>query len=312
MSHIFDALQRSEAERSGVDRPELSLATELLQSAERAQRAEDLGAELLPFAPEELRPEPISPPQEFASVPVSIHGDSKLVSLVDKDGLAAEKFRFLAVRLRQLQQNRPLKKVLITSTIPAEGKSMVAANLACTLARRRQQKTLIIDGDLRRPMVATQFGLGKSAGLSEWLQRGEGPVTGIYHLEGAGLWILPAGSALQNPLELMQTGALSALMKQLTSWFDWIVIDSPPVLPLADTSLWMRLADGILLVTRPGVTQKKQLQRGLEAIDQSKLLGGIVNSSAVVAHSNYYYHYGTKAEPAEKSSSEDLQVQVSE
>jgi len=312
MSHIFDALQRSEAERSGVDLPELSLATALLQSAERAKRAAENGADPATFVPVEIQPQPLMQPQEFESVPVSIGSQSKLVSLVDKDGLAAEKFRFLAVRLRQLQQNRTLKKILITSTIPAEGKSMVAANLACTLARRRQQKTLIIDGDLRRPTIATQFGLGKAPGLSEWLQRGSGPVTGIYQLEGAGLWILPAGSALQNPLELMQTGALSALMKQLSAWFDWIVIDSPPVLPLGDTSIWARLADGILLVTRQGVTQKKQLQRGLEALDQSKLLGGLINSSAAVAHSNYYYHYGSKADSPDKNSSEDTQAPVSE
>jgi capsular exopolysaccharide synthesis family protein len=312
MSHIFDALQRSEAERSGVDLPELSLATELLQSAERAKRAEEVGEAPVAFAPVELESEPLNQAQEFASVPVSIHNESKLVSLVDKDGLAAEKFRYLAVRLRQLQQNRALKKVLITSTIPAEGKSMVAANLACTLARRRQQKTLLLDGDLRRPTIAGHFGLGKATGLSEWLQRGSGPVTGIYQLEGAGLWILPAGNALQNPLELMQTGALSTLMKQLSSWFDWIVIDSPPVLPLGDTSIWARLADGILLVTRQGITQKKQLQRGLEAIDQSKLLGGIINSSAVVSRSNYYYHYGTKVDSPDKNGAEDPRVLVNE
>src|SRR5262249_59098671 len=135
---------------------------------------------------------------------------------------------FLAVRLRQLQHTRPLKKVLITSTIPGEGKSMVAANLACTLARRRQQRTLLIDGDLRRPTLARQFGLGRVPGLSEWFQSGTGPMTNIYRLDSLGLWFLPAGSAPQNPLELMQSGKISPLMDQLAAWFDWIVIDSPP------------------------------------------------------------------------------------
>ena len=82
-------------------------------------------------------------------------------------------------------------------------------------------------------------------------------------------------------------------MEQLEAWFDWIVIDSPPVLPLADTSLWSRLADGIVLVTRKGTTEKQQLQRGLEAIEKSKLLGALVNSSASTAHSNYYQRYGS-------------------
>jgi Mrp family chromosome partitioning ATPase len=86
-------------------------------------------------------------------------------------------------------------------------------------------------------------------------------------------------------------------MDQLTEWFDWIVIDSPPVLPLADTSIWARLADGILLVTRKGITEKDQLQRGLEALERSKLLGGLVNGSTDAAHSDYYQRYGPAASP---------------
>ena len=216
--------------------------------------------------------------------------DSRLVSLGQEGSLGAEKFRFLAVRLRQLRQSRSLKKILITSTIPQEGKSTVAANLACTLARRRPQKTLLLEGDLRRPNIASQFGLGKLPGLCEWLS-GETPTINIYRLENLGVWLLPAGTAPENPLELMQSGRLSPLMEKLEAWFDWIVIDSPPVLPLADTSLWSRLADGILLVTRKGTTEKQQLQRGIEAIEKSKLLGALVNSSSNASHADYYQRY---------------------
>ena len=90
--------------------------------------------------------------------------------------------------------------------------------------------------------------------MCEWLS-GQTESINIYRLEELGLWILTAGAAPQNPLELMQSGKLSLLMEQLEAWFDWIVIDSPPVLPLADTSLWSRLADGIVLVTRNGTTE---------------------------------------------------------
>ncbi len=79
-------------------------------------------------------------------------------------------------------------------------------------------------------------------------------------------------------------------MEQLSSWFDWVVIDSPPVLPLADTSIWARLADGILLVARQGVTEKKQLVRGIEALEPQKLLGAIVNSSTRSSDGEYYYY----------------------
>ena len=287
MSYIFDALQRSEAERAGnqpsVTESTLAVATELLEQAERKRRVPTLTTVDRPDAAEFLN--------QFPSLPVSLLPNSRLVAIGEEESLGAEKFRFLAVRLRQLRQSRTMKKVLITSTIPQEGKSTVAANLACTLARRKPHKTLLLEGDLRRPTVAQKFGLGHVPGLSEWL-RGESESMNIYRLESLGLWVLPAGSAPENPLELMQSGKLSPLMDQLTAWFDWIVIDSPPVLPLADTSLWARLADVILLVTRKNVTEKQQLLRGLEALERSKLLGALVNGSTDAAHSDYYQRYG--------------------
>src|SRR5262249_30148374 len=133
------------------------------------------------------------------------------------------------------------------------------------------------------------FGLGKNPGLCEWLKGECNSAAIIYHLEGPNLWILPSGSAPSNALELLQSGRLSTLMDLLTTWFDWIIIDSPPVLPLADTSVWMRLADGILLTTRQGSTQKRQLIRGLEAVEPKKLIGSLVNSSDNATASDYYY-----------------------
>jgi capsular exopolysaccharide synthesis family protein len=306
MSNIFDALQRAESESSGAKNSTLTLATELLQAAEQKLRDSGVIVEppASPASAHSFEPTPSGPLDELDRcpvLPVSIREDSRLVSLGKEGSLGAEKFRFLAVRLRQIRQSRPLKKILITSTIPEEGKSTVAANLACTLARRKPQKTLLLEGDLRRPNIAAQFGLGKLPGLCEWLS-GESPTSNIFRLENLGVWMLPAGSTPQNPLELMQSGKLSPLMEQLEAWFDWIVIDSPPVLPLADTSLWSRLADGILLVTRKGTTEKQQLQRGLEAIEKSKLLGALVNSSSNASHADYYqqYYYTSSSETPSK------------
>jgi protein-tyrosine kinase len=303
MSRIFEALQRSESERSGAPLTAPALATELLQVVEReacAHAPQDLPANEFPqpdftekeFTQNEFAPNDLS---QFPSLPVSLPQDSKLVCLTAQESFGAEKFRFLGVRLRQLQQSRPLKKLLITSTIPEEGKSTVAANLATILARRQQPKILLLEGDLRRPSLAKQFGLGIIPGLSEWLQGELRPIQHIYRLEGPNLWLLPAGRPPENPLELMQSGRLSELLNQLSTWFDWIIIDSPPILPLADTSVWARLADGILLVTREGTTKRGMLQRGLQALEQSKLLGAVVNSSANTEHSNYYQRYGPGA-----------------
>lgn len=297
MSHIFDALQRAQGEQTTDAEDALSLTTELMRIAEQEppQEQEHENGQRTATIPEIAafaeHPEMEDAFARFETLPVSILPDSKLVCVIEKESLAAEKFRFLAVRLRQMQQTRPLKKVLVSSTIPGEGKSMVAANLACTLARRRQHRTLLLDGDLRRPTLARQFGIGAVPGISEVLQGGTDLFHGIYALENLGFWILPAGSTLENPLEVLQSPKLPHLMQQLASWFDWIVIDSPPVLPLADTSVWARMADGVLVVTRKGVTEKKQLKRGLEAFESSKLLGALLNSSVNVAHSDYYQRY---------------------
>jgi capsular exopolysaccharide synthesis family protein len=322
MSHIFDALQKSVAEQADIDIPSAAVATELLEATERKTAAVRAKTAVLdqpasddetivltalrsaldstPVIPISARPAlvaeeaPLKPAavdqfNQFQTLRTLIPPQSRIVCVTEKESLPAEKFRFVAVRLRQLQQVRPLKRLVVTSTLPQEGKSTSAANLACALARRSQQKTLLLDGDLRRPSLARLFGLGKILGVSDWLQGECSPADSIYHLEEAGLWVLPAGNILRNPLELMQSGKLSNLMDQLTSWFDWIVIDTPPVLPLADTSIWTRLADGVLLVARQGTTEREQLQRGLEAIEPSKLLGALLNSCTNTKKTDYYY-----------------------
>ncbi|HEY6770702.1 MAG TPA: CpsD/CapB family tyrosine-protein kinase [Candidatus Sulfotelmatobacter sp.] len=315
MSHIYEALKKAEAQRSRGKQSPAYLATEILTTE---VMSEEMSGEVLPSAEETLDTElgPVAasidggrqhsgmretlPLEELDRCPalrISLPKGSRLVSISGEESLGAEKFRFLAVRLRQMRQTRPLKKILITSTIPQEGKSTVSANLACTLARRKQTRTLLLEGDLRRPTLAAQFGVGKVPGLSEWFH-GDSPNFNLYRLESLGLWFLPAGSAPENPLEMMQSGKMGSLMEQLAAWFDWIVIDSPPVLPLGDTSVWARMADGILLVTRRGVTEKQQLKKGLTAIEQGKLLGALVNGSTDAAHSDYYKRYGPAAPQA--------------
>jgi len=313
MSHIFDALQRAETERSGIELDACDLPAELLQIAESAAKVRPMASGLealpeitLPLADlgpgksglDKRHDAPAIALESLESLPVTLQAHNKLVTVSQKEGLAAEKFRFLAVRLRHLQQRRQLKQLLITSTMPEEGKSTIAANLACTLATRRQQKVLLLEGDLRRPGLQSQFGLSRMVGLTEYLQGTVEVNLPIYRLDALGIWFLPAGRSAENPLELMQSSRLSLLFEKLKTVFDWIVIDSPPVLPLADTSVWTRLADGILLVTRQGRTDKDYLKRGLEALDSSKLLGALVNSSANAAHNDYYQRYGQPSSPA--------------
>jgi capsular exopolysaccharide synthesis family protein len=232
-----------------------------------------------------------NPLLEFPSLETSIGTSSRLVFLTEPESLAAEKFRFLGVRLRQLQQSRPLKKLLITSTIPEEGKSTVSANLAGVLARRKKQKVLLLEGDLRRPVLGEKMGLKNLPGAAEWLQSDLHTVSNVYRLDEPGFWFMPAGTPPANPLELMQFGRLTELMTLLAAYFDWIVVDSPPLLPLADTTVWSRVTDGMLLVVREGKTEKAQLKQGLEVLKKSQLLGVVLNGGTHPNHKNYYQRY---------------------
>jgi capsular exopolysaccharide synthesis family protein len=317
MSKIFDALQRSEADLSGMEPSALTEPTEVLLRIERRIAARERYNEAPSEEPAEALPEPEiseqfavnTPPRPSAAaagkparvaanadplghiraVPLSIPAGSKLVALADEQPAAAEAFRLLAVRLQELRRDRALKRLLITSSIPQEGKSMVAANLACTLAQGRQEKVLLLEGDVRRPSLAQRFGVDGHRGICEWLRKEASLLESIQFLPDAGIWAIWAGKSIGNPLDSLQPQKLSPLLDQLAEWFDWVIIDSPPVLPIADTSIWSALVEGIILVTRYGTTRKKELMRGIKAVDSEKLIGAVLNSSKYLTHSDYYY-----------------------
>jgi capsular exopolysaccharide synthesis family protein len=290
MSYIFEALQRAEAERSGGSLPNnAESVADLLQGVEREIERRQAHEEL----PVEVQAE-VRGTESFASAKVlslAPAADSRLVCLTDQGSLAAEKFRVLGLKLRNLRERRKLKRIVVTGTAPEEGKSLVAVNLALNQSRSKVLKTLLIDGDLRRPTVATRFGFERNLpGLSECL-RGERQLSDVvYKLNGSGLWFLPAGRTPENPLDLMQSGRVSELLDRLGNFFDWIVIDTPPVVPVADTTFWMKLADGVLLVIREGVSEKKVVERALDSFDRAALLGVVVNSCSR-EHKDYYSRY---------------------
>lgn len=323
MSKIFDALQRSEATRTSDTAGEPLKATDVLRDAERLaatkwkETARPMRKDLAEIADkvraidqmagrdnaaknsvQEIEETAAAGDRlmvlsQFKPISYTLSPTNRLIAYNDKDSAAAEAFRLLGVRIRDIRRSRSMKKILITSTIPQEGKSMVSGNLAVTLASS-QQNVLLLEGDVRRPALTESFGLSGNSGLCEWLQGERSLMSSIYHMKEPNIWIMPAGNSPANPLEILQAGKLSALMSQLEEWFDTIIVDSPPVLPLADTSVWMRLVDGVLLVSREGKTEKRQLKRGLEAIDQQKLIGAILNSSKAIPHSDYYYRTSGK------------------
>src|SRR5216683_618527 len=205
MSYIFEALQRAEAERSGGSVPkDADSVADLLQKVEQEiDRRQSLSESPLAAKPESREA------ATFASAKVllpALPAHARLVCLTDQGGLAAEKFRVLGLKLRNLRERRKLKRIVITSSIPEEGKSLIAANLALNQARSKVLSTVLVDGDLRRPELAKRFGFRRDlAGLSEVL-RGERQLADVvYKLDGTGLRFIPAGVTPENPIELMQS-----------------------------------------------------------------------------------------------------------
>jgi capsular exopolysaccharide synthesis family protein len=304
MSYIYEALQRAETERAGGSPAKgADSITDLLlgveQEIERKRSLSEMPAAISSPAKPARASDSFIPSKTLLPAPAA---DSRLICLTDQGALAAEKFRVLGLKLRHVRERHKLKRIVITSSIPEEGKSLIAANLALNQSRSKILSAVLIDGDLRRPQLGSRFGFPRNLpGLSEVLREERQLSEVVYKLEGTGLWFIPAGLTPENPIEIMQSGRLQQLLEQLETFFDWIVIDTPPVLPLADTPLWMKLADGVLLVTREGVCEKKQLERTVEVIEPSTMLGVIVNSCDSNEQKYYYSRYGPAANAEEPS-----------
>jgi len=223
-------------------------------------------------------------PETSLTVPLS----SRLVAMFDERSVGAEKFRVLASRLQYLRKQRSLKKVVVTSTVKGEGKSVVSANLALTLGRRH--RTLLIDGDLRQSGLADLLASNDRPGLADWWRDTTEITSFLWRVETLKLWHLPGGQAVAQPLEILQSQRTFEMLSQITELFDWVIIDAPPLI-LADPNLWATLSDGTLLVVRQGKTPKRLLRKSLESIENLKLIGIVMNGSQDAANQYYGQYY---------------------
>ena len=232
--------------------------------------------------------EPVEPP----AVLVSASPESHLVALMDPNSLGAEKFRALVTRFDHLRKQRELRSFQVTSSVINEGKTLVAGNIAVTLAKYSGSKTLLVEGDLHRPTLANLFGLSELRGLNHWWSGGDQELGKFIHrLNGLPLWFLPAGKSCDRPSDVLRSARFVKAFAQLAGQFEWIVVDSTPMLPIVDVNLWSRLVDGTLLVVREGVTPLKALKRGLQALDHPKLIGVVVNEATEFDQAGYAGQY---------------------
>lgn len=231
--------------------------------------------------------------KEIAFTPSS---DALLVNPSKPREAPAEEFRSLRTRLNHLQTLQPLHTLVVTSASPAEGKSFTAANLAIAQSQLADKKVLLADFDFRRPSVNKTFQIDCSPGLTDYLTGKASLASIMRKVAGTNLYILTAGDAVPNPLELLNLKECKALIADLRDNFDWVVLDSPPLLFAADGNLLATMCDGTILVVRIGATTFDAVTRAMQSLCENNVLGVVVNGARrgeLYSKYTYYHDYYT-------------------
>ncbi len=227
---------------------------------------------------------------QISTEEVQVQPSSRIVMHTEPRGAAADRFRFLRMCLRELWSAGKLKTLQITSPLPQDGKSTIALNLATALAEGGKRTVLLIEADLHRPTLTEQLGLERRAGLSDCLEGGLNPILALRRLEPLSWYLLPAGEPHSNPTELLQTEALAGMLQTLSPHFDWILIDSPPVIPLTDALSIARQTNATLLVAREGRTPREAIEKAIVVLGRQRVLGIVLNAAEGLDRMYSGYH----------------------
>jgi protein-tyrosine kinase len=293
MSRIHEALRRAEHEkgRATPPAPPRKTAAEPVPAAAApaaAPRAASASAPAQAPVAAASAPQTVAPlvPAD-AAIPSLLqscrrshwHEDrAKLFFLSGKGpSFATEQLRTLRSRLHEARESRPLKTVLVTSAMPGEGKTFVCTNLAYAFARQTDRRLLLVDADLRAPAVHALLGAPPEPGLASYL-RGEAGLEKILQRgPHENFYFIPAGKPPANPVDLLNTGKLKALLAELAPLFDWILLDSPAAGPVSDALRIADWCDGVLLVVQGGKTPYDLAQGVTRELREKHLLGVVLN-----------------------------------
>ena len=204
--------------------------------------------------------------------------DDHLVSLLEPTSLAAEQYRTVRLHIETLHRERGLKLIAISSPSRGDGKTLSAINLAGALAQAPDAKVVLVEVDVRHPGVGQYLGLSAARGLSSFLLDQSTAVESIIERpSGVGFAVVVAGPASSMPYELLKSPRLTALFSALRERFDYVVVDTPPVLPFPDVGILRDLVDGFLLVVRANRTPREMVRDSLATIGQPRVLGVVFN-----------------------------------
>ncbi|MDL1968855.1 MAG: polysaccharide biosynthesis tyrosine autokinase [Deltaproteobacteria bacterium] len=220
--------------------------------------------------------------------------DTNLVTLINPNSCESEQFKMLRTNLLFPISGKPPRTIMVTSAVPGEGKSFVAANLAVSIAQGINEHVLLMDCDMRMPTIHRSFGFGNVHGLSDYLSNGSFLSSSLLKTKVEKLTILPGGKPQHNPAELLSSEKMSKLLAEVKTRYPdrYIVIDSPPPQLTAETGAIARQVDGIILVVRFGSTRRELVEDTLEKLDKEKIVGVIVNRFDIQSMNYGYGRYG--------------------
>lgn len=225
----------------------------------------------------------------------------RLINLTDKSSFILEQYRSIRAKILLAAEETSKRTILFTSAVPGEGKTLTSVNIAMTIAQGVEEKVLLIDGDLRNPMVHKLFGIIPEKGLSDYL-RGEIDYESIVlDTPIDKLKLIPAGSLISNPSELLKSEKMSALIYELKTRYPdrFIIFDSPPIIPTSDPIILSCLLDWTILVVLAGKTPRETVSRALGTYEFRNILGIILNKVDVLPP-EYAYGYN-KYKPSSSS-----------
>lgn len=216
----------------------------------------------------------------------------KVVADQNMSPVSREQYRRLAAVLHDAQANSGLRVVMIASAVPGEGKTLTAANLSLTLSESYRQRVLLIDADLRKPALHQVFQLNASSGLIEGLEA-EKEVKLVLRQVSAHLSVLPAGRPTNDPMAGLTSDRMRQLLTEAKETFDWVIIDTPPLMLLPDAHLLSSMVDGAVLIVRANSTPHEQVKRAADIIGRQRITGVVLNQAEASAQPGYgaqYYH----------------------
>ncbi len=277
MSRVHDALRRSGAGPQEIQAPARQFTPNPAVIVDRSPMIDPEFQNLL---------------ERIEEIPFNPAPDAHLIDATRPHEAPSEEFRTLRTRLNHLQGLQPIHTIVVTSPSPAEGKSMGAVNLALAESHLADNNTILCDFDFRRPIVHNLFQVDRSPGITDYLL-GKASIDQIVKkIAGTNLSILPAGEAVINPLELLNLPKVKDLLTNLQKVYNWVVLDTPPLLFAADANLLSTMSDGTVLVVRLGVTTVDSITRAIQSLCENNILGTVVNGARRgELYSKYtYYH----------------------